>query len=141
LQGCCHGVGAEVEALARRKCICHQNNAVGKIVLADVSQDFAAKVALQRGVAKFLQLVESKQKGNEPVAQGADAVVKQQGPAFDRNVLRLGHVFILCPLILEVCPVLLPVRVIYSFVLKDFFREASTRRSVRFVLWVAIRRL
>lgn len=127
--------------MTRRKSICHEDDAVGETMLADVGQDFAAKGALQRGVAEFFQLVEPKKKANESVAQGTDAVVEQEGPTFDRNVLRLRHVFILCPLILEICLALLLVRVIYSFVLKGFFLEASTRRSGLFVLWVAILRL
>ena len=99
LQGFGYGAGAVVEALGWGERVGDEDDAVWNAVWdaawgcveVEAGQDFAAERAFERGEAEGCALVALEQEANEMVAEGAEAVVEEEGTGFDLGMLGFGH--------------------------------------------------
>jgi hypothetical protein len=91
LQRADDGVGAAVEALVGAEGIGDDDDPLGRAGGGRDRDQFQREATLKRGETELAAVVVAKDKTDDSVAEGANAIVKEDRTAFDLGAFHFGH--------------------------------------------------
>ena len=94
VKGTDDGVGAAIEALVVSESISDQDDAFGSAGGSGHGDELLGDATLKGGEAEVATVVVAEDETNNPVTEGADAVIEENRAAFDLESFRFRHVVV-----------------------------------------------